>query len=208
MIAYVLGNGPTLPVDALEQLDGEFTVGVNAILRSGFCPKVLFWFDSFENPIHAERFAGVLDGIKASPAIRVSVDKSWGRPHCHCALRKASRRDPNTPETMHVHGSSGAAAVRWCLALGFDRVAMLGMSGTFDGAKTNFYAEQNRAENKPDRPIHDCRTQFRAELVHLAATYPGRTFHADDPSEWKADGLWSREMARDFVARKCAGVAV
>ena len=134
-VAYVLGNGPTLPaVEYLLALSKSFTIGVNRIMLSGFTPTVLLTCDPEVNAECAQPAADagvlVVSSFAAGPwpvvPLRpVAGDLCW-------------RTEP-TPSSLHVNGSSGVAAARWARALGCSCVYLLGMSATYQDGLTDFY---------------------------------------------------------------------
>lgn len=133
--AFILGNGPTLPVGALPALAERFTVGVNRILRSGFVPTVILWGD-----LTVYRDDGA--AMDASGSLLV-CDRSVARRADHVGLLTFagddSRRRRATPWTLLCDGSTGCCAARWALSLGCRPVYLLGMSAAYDGARTDFY---------------------------------------------------------------------
>ena len=143
--AFILGNGPRLPIDSLHALAGQFTVGVNRILESGFTPTVIFWVDGSVYKEHGER-------IDDSGAILV-CDEKIRRRQSHIGLRlhigDAALSSKTTPTEVCVNGNTGCAAARWAFALGCNPIYLLGMSAEYLGGKTNFYGE-NKWHHRSD----------------------------------------------------------
>lgn len=192
-VAYVLGNGPTLPVEHLHLLEGEFTVGVNHILRSGFAPKVLFWWDratTLGDPDFYEK-------AKASPCVLVAGDRGCHRGVADHTLPHARPGDEDlvsdfaAPHRYVVRGDSGCAAVRWCYGLGFKQVLMLGFGG--DG---HF--------DDPGREVNETTQGHFARERALVKEHGA--VQDDDPAGWLLTKAWSRPAARRFVDAKLAGV--
>lgn len=124
--AWVLGTAPSLEIDRLPELEGEFTLGVNHILRSGFTPDALFWLDPIRKQMpdawaQIERF----QGLKVGPGgdFELKDWPGWGQGY------------------FQYRATSGDTAVRWLLFMGFHRVVCLGVGTGFDGTQTNFYGE-------------------------------------------------------------------
>ncbi len=141
--AFVLGNGPTLPVDDLGCLSGQFTIGVNRIMRSGFVPTVILWVD---NTVYGD------DGeqIDNSGALLV-CDLSLASRQYHIGLETwvggGAFNHDTTPTELCVNGNTGCCAARWAIALGFDPVYLVGMGAVYLDGKTDFYGE-NRWHHK------------------------------------------------------------
>ena len=132
--AYVLGNGPSLPVAKLYKLHGALTVGVNRILRSGFDPTVLMFLDDAVWPDERKRMRKsrslVLgppgdygERVVSLPVLRVK----WGE------LPQAVSR-----QGLCAAPDSVAAAVLWLFALGVQHIQVLGCGGGGDG-RSHFY---------------------------------------------------------------------
>lgn len=159
--AFILGNGPTLPVGALGLLRGQFTIGVNRILRSGFVPTVILWIDS-------SVYQDDGDEIDASGAVLV-CDSSVARNPLHHGLETwvgdAAIRRASTPTTLVCCGNSGCCAARWALALKCRPVYLLGMDAEYSGEKTSFYGSN---------PWHVEGTlrQMKQELDRLRRDFP------------------------------------
>jgi len=133
--AFVLGNGPSLPVDDLSCLRGCFTVGVNRILRSGFTPTVIVWADRTVYQDDGEQ-------MDASEALLVCDARRVRRPE-HIGLKTwvgdhALTHD-GSPIELTVNGSTGCCAARWAIALGCQPVYLVGMGATYRGEQTDFY---------------------------------------------------------------------
>jgi len=133
--AFILGNGPDLPVAELTLLADQFTIGVNRILRSGFTPTVILWVDS---TVYRD------DGpdMDASGALLV-CDRSVAQTQQHIGLRtwvgNEALRRRSGPKTLVCNGNTGCCAARWALALGFAPVYLLGMGARHRGTRTDFY---------------------------------------------------------------------
>ena len=141
--AFILGNGPTLPKN-LSCLDGSFTVGVNRILRSGFCPTVILWVDgtAYRDDGPAMDSSGsmlVCDASIASRQFHVGLKTQVG---------DAALAHPSTPTQLCCNGNTGCCAARWAAALGGDPVYLVGMSATYT-EKTDFYGD-NRWHHKAE----------------------------------------------------------
>ena len=132
--AFILGNGPTLPVAELPLLAGQFTVGVNRILRSGFVPTAIMWLDqgvADEEGPQLESSGALLLGPRQhtvrgmAPLDYVGGYRAWD--------------EPSNPWTIRPNGNMGVAAARWAQSLGCFPVYLLGMSakGQLDFYGTN-----------------------------------------------------------------------
>jgi len=135
--AFVLGNGPSLPVDDLSCLRGCFTVGVNRILRSGFTPTVIVWADRTVYQDDGEQ-------MDASEALLVCDARRVRRPE-HIGLKTwvgdhALTHD-GSPIELTVNGSTGCCAARWALNLGCRPVYLLGMKAAYRDNVTDFYGK-------------------------------------------------------------------
>jgi len=179
--AFILGNGPTLPVDDLDCLTGQFTVGVNRILLSGFTPTVLLWADGSvarDDPAYGEM-------MDASGALLV-CDRSVARRPFHVGLKThvgdAALTHQSTPTELCVNASTGCCAARWALALGCRPVYLVGMGAAYDGERTDFYGVNPR--HKPGLTLHG----MRRELTRLEVDFPGVT-------QAIPDGVTLREVA-------------
>lgn len=184
--AWVLGNGPTLPVAALPRLASEFTVGVNRILESGFEPSVLFWYDVDGFPEwHWET-------VRASRACKVSSDLNGNEAFADWCLPRGPWtswvRDWNNPRELVISGSSGIAAARWCVALGFSRVNLLGFGG-----QGHFY---DPAPYEPAEVLFRCELDRRGPKCH----------QADDPAQWELGGEWTRGDVRGLLTEVLHGL--
>lgn len=190
-LAWVLGNGPTLPVADLHWLRREFTVGTNRILETGFCPSAIVFLDDLRAAGLAEAEAAIL----ASPAVSVTLATRRAP-----ADLKLPRRPPKALDRQQVPighedpralyaWSTGAAAVRWCFALGFHRVSLLGFGGAghFHGGDT------------PQASLD----LFAADLQLLRDRYGHRIEHADDPQAWDLRGGWTSEASRAHIMSRC-----
>jgi hypothetical protein len=124
--AFILGNGPALPVDDLDCLSGCFTIGVNRVLLSGFTTTVLLWVDGTvrtDDPTYAER-------MDASDALLV-CDRSIRKWQFHVGLKThvgdMALQRRSTPTELCVNGNTGCCAARWAIALGCRPVYLVGM---------------------------------------------------------------------------------
>lgn len=189
--AWVLGNGPTLPVDELHRLEGEFTVGVNGILMSGFEPTCVFWFDDLGRHAHTKDWHAAYD---ASPCIKVA-STSCGQDKFADIRLSRSRNGETGPGYMRIRGNTGVAAVRWCFDLGFSEVAMLGMGGSFLDGRIHFYDDIEKVS-----PSGSAEVRFAQSLAKLWTEYGPAAYHADDPDEWVTENQWDRIRAAAFLA--------
>lgn len=130
---YVLGNGPTLPVDDLRMLEDEPTIGVNRI-GLVFTPTVLYWSDCSRLWDPGHEHVG-LDCLRVT-----SCKKDHLAGLAHHYLRLAPPHLPKerwSQDKAYIAGSSAGAMVRWAWALGFREIVCLGMGG--DG---HFYGDE------------------------------------------------------------------
>lgn len=184
-VAWVLGNGPTLPVEALPRLSSEFTVGVNRILESGYCPSVLMWYDLEGYP------EGHWERVAQARCVKVASDRAGNRTRAHYLLPRGTWtswvQDWGNPREMVVSGSIGIAAARWCVALGFERVNLLGFGGA-----GHFY---------DPTPHPEAEQLFECELGRKGP----RCIQADDPSLWDLRGDWTREDVSELLEEALRG---
>ncbi len=140
--AFILGNSPWLPVDDLECLRYQFTVGVNRILMAGYTPTVLLWVDG---SVYDDDDHGAM--IDASDALLV-CDKSVWRHERHIGLKThvgdMALKRQSTPTVLCVNGSTGCCAARWAVALGCEPVYLVGMEATYAAGQTDFYGQNDR----------------------------------------------------------------
>lgn len=141
---WILGNGPTLPVDDLDLLEGEVTIGCENILKSGFRPSCILWTDKWCGPEPDTGHDGTVyglddyDGLTVGPLLKNPISRA------HLELRVVSaHRPPERWRTDHlyIHGSVGGAAVRWAYAHGFREFVCLGMSGKPKDGRSNFFGD-------------------------------------------------------------------
>ena len=184
--AFILGNGPTLPVERLALLKDQFTIGVNRVLRSGFTPTVILWGDV---TVYQE------DGqqMDASGALLV-CDRSVACRQHHHGLKtwvgNAALRHASTPATLCCNGNTGCCAARWALALGCQPVYLLGMSATYEPGRTDFYGN-NRWHGQGTLG------RMRDEILRLEAERPGavRAIRHGAALEEIVSGLPARDPA-------------
>jgi len=184
--AFILGNGPTLP-DDLSALDGQFTIGVNRILASGFTPTAVVWCDR-------EVWEEQRNLIENSEALLMTTIRSHPRRskrHYLLTLGK-SCQDRGDAARLYASGSTGTAAARLALALGFDPVFCLGMGSQYaEDGRSNFYGMNARHNSNV------CKT-FAREVEALQRAYPHRIWRTDDRAVWK---LGEERMQEDWRAR-------
>ena len=183
--AFVLGNGPSLPVEDLACLTGQFTVGVNRILRSGFVPTVLLWVDCTAYRDDGEQIDG-------SGALLV-CDRSVAQRQFHVGLRtwvgSGALKHESRPNVLCVNGNTGCCAARWALALGFEPVYLVGMSATYREGVTDFYGANRYHHNKPGD--NGTLMVMRKEMVRLRRDFGERIYEIPD-------GVLLREIAAEL----------
>lgn len=133
--AWILGNGPTLPVDSLYLLRGYFTVGVNRIWLSGFIPTVLMWNDWIISQNHREEI-NELDCVKICPR-RLAINDQYGVD----AFGGRNYGPYTKARQIMCKGNMGVAAARWARFLGFKTVYLLGMGAKEVGGMAHFYKQ-------------------------------------------------------------------
>ena len=144
--AFILGNGPTLPVDDLDVLGDQFTVGVNRILRSGFCPTVILWVDGSVGEEDG-------DAIGASGALSVcdaSVYQRQGQIGLKTHVGSGALKHEATATELCCNGSTGCCAARWAIALGCRPVYLVGMSCQYIGGVSDFYGNNPHHHRTPE----------------------------------------------------------
>lgn len=143
--AWILGNGPTLPVNDLYMLRGFFTVGVNRIHMSGFSPVVVMWYDGVISRDH-------ITEIDASSSVIVCPKRlaNVGNAARHHGVETKSGRNSGkytSVNQIQVRGSMGASAARWALFLGFDPIYLLGMGAEEVNGRSHFYEPMGGRQN-------------------------------------------------------------
>jgi len=189
--AFVLGNGPTLPVELLPTLQNYFTVGVNRILASGFEPTAVAWCDS---EIYEECRA---DMAKAESLLVTTCRNHQRRARRHYVLKlRKSVDDAGRVAEWYASGSSGTAAARWCLALGFDPVYLLGCGCQYgDGGRTNFWGDNQRHSPRTT-------TMFENEMSALLHEYQHHVWRTDDSMVWRLTNPWTPKDWRLWLHTK------
>lgn len=159
--AWVLGTAPCLELNRLSELESEFTVGINHILRSGFRPDIIFFIDRI-NEREPHLWAPLVESgvtlVGPGGHCRVEDQPGWGK----------------HPDFKNRH-SSGDTAVRWLLFIGFERVVCLGMGSGTTSSKTNFYGNGPRGARE--------RVYVRAKQ-DLLASFPDRVFFPEPGECW------------------------
>lgn len=185
-LAYVLGTGPTLPVAHLHRLSGEFTVGVNTILRTGFTPSVVFYTDRLDRAVPED-----WEAIRTADVVRVCRrHPGWTGRH---DLELVKARPARSAREIDVRGNTGTAAARWCLALGFERVALVGCSGHYSSSATSMPGGIHDPD--PERSA-----RYLRELERLRTDHGDRVFAADAHQDWICRSQWGRDRVRDLIA--------
>ena len=196
--AFALGNGPTLPADP-SPLAGQITIGVNRILESGFTPTAVAWCDRevWEEQRH------LLENGDAMLLTTISNYPRHHKPHHILKLRR-SDHDKGNPADFCASGSTGTAAARLLLALGFDPVYCLGMGGEYDeDGRTDFWGTNARHNSK-------ARETFAREMEKLQRYYGHHVYRTDDPAVWKLAPPRTQEEWREWLDKELrrAGVEV
>lgn len=203
-LAWVLGNGPSLPsANVLNALRNEFTVGVNRIAKSGFIPHVTMWFDPM-NRSNPDDWALTLE--HESETVFVATDKCEQKPNCHYALHLVGAPSPDRkvakPWEMLIDGTVGAAAVRWCFSLGFERVALLGFSSSqeLDMGQAHFFPDDDGVRRQDRKRLAE---NYRSQREALEQDFGDRLVDGDGQ---RLDGQWTTETVRDFLHQKLQAV--
>jgi len=171
--AFCLGNSPRLPAD-LSCLKDKFTVGVNRILKSGFCPTVILWVDG---NIYRIRGHVTEDGhaMDRSDAVLV-CDKSVAVTRYHHGLQtwigdNALKRCSTSTE-LCCNGSTGTCAARWMLALGCNPVYLVGMDARYKDGVSDFYGDNPWHHRTPGD--NGTLSLMNEELRRLQQDFEGR----------------------------------
>lgn len=142
--AFILGNGPRLPVDDLDCLDHCFTIGVNRILEV-YTPTVLLWVDGsiFRENGHITPNGRLMDQTEALKVCDKSVWERQGWIGLKTWVGDSALKHKSKPDVLCCRGNTGCTAARWALALGCRPVYLIGMSATYQQTgglpKTDFY---------------------------------------------------------------------
>jgi len=149
---FVLGTGPKLDLPDLHLLDGQYTIGINYILESGYVPDVVFWTDAEIGKMHRS-------ALDESGALLFCPEKQPDGPARAFRYRLASgeMRKTFARTQVYVDGNSGASAARWALSVGFSPVYLVGMSAEYMDGKSHFYPGYT----------HNFGASMRAMLVDL-----------------------------------------
>jgi hypothetical protein len=184
--AWILGNGPTLPVAGLSALGGRFTVGVNRILSTGFVPTAVVWVDS-DIARECKR------DIEASGALLIgpSSHNVAGVLPVDIVAGRHSWASPAMPWQLHCNGNTGVAAARWAASLGCDPVYLCGMGAAYVDGKTNFYGVNPHHGNS-------ALTAIRDELRRLLSSDAGHYMQINTPEDLAYSV--ARHIAQDMVA--------
>ena len=166
--AFIVGNSPKLPVDDLDCLAGQFTIGVNRILVHGFTPTVLLWVDG---SVYDDDHYGEM--IDACDALLV-CDKSVARNAKHHGLKTwvgdAALEHQATVTELCVKGNTGCCAARWAIAIGCAPVYLVGMEAVYDNGKTDSWGVN--ARHRPGSTLMG----MRHERERLEREYPDKVF--------------------------------
>lgn len=182
---YVLGNSPSLPVERLPELRAQFTIGINRITNSGFCPTVIFWSDKTV-------YKDIGADIDRSGALLVTGASVKSKAF-HVALPfETTAGDKRDPAKMYIKGNTGCAAARWAMALGCERVYLLGMNAAYQDGQTNFYGN-NRYHNKSTLGV------LSKQLDLLKADYPDQMIEANDPALWDLSESVNQDALRNYL---------
>jgi len=137
--AFILGNGPDLPVGELHCLARRLTVGVNRIVLA-FEPTVVMWVD-------ASVYADAGERIDRCGALAV-CGRAVRRRREHVGLEvvtgERALRRPAGPGVLCCNGSTGCCAARWAASLGCRPVYLVGMGAAYRDGRTNFYGRNPR----------------------------------------------------------------
>lgn len=195
-LAYVIATGPSCPVADLHLLDQEFTVGVNFLASEAeWDPKVIWWHDTMAEMRDKPRAGKFYPYCQTTKAIKVTSERPQNleaNPH-YCLPHTHPPEDwGETPKAvsyldcrlMQLRGASGVAAIRWCYALGFDKVIGLG----FGGAGHFYDPGVKAAEATFDRE------NARAEDMGAILNPP--------VEDWMLEGTWSRLSAQMLLEAK------
>jgi len=134
--AFILGNGPFLPLESLHLVANRFTIGVNRILRIAFAPTILMWVDA---SVYQDDGAE----IEASNSLLICSDEV-AVTQKHVRLPLAPHGTLKSIHHLEVCGNTGACAARWAVALGCWPVYILGMGGQYRHGRSNCYGMNRR----------------------------------------------------------------
>jgi len=129
--AFILGNGPRLPVEHLSLLDGFFTVGTNRIIQV-YDPTVHLVVDASAWPA---RMPDTKCQPLLSPLMNLKKIPGAWYPFLHIASEEWSKH----PGELHADGNSGVCAAGWANSLGCEPIYLLGMTAKYRGKQTDFY---------------------------------------------------------------------
>ncbi len=201
---YVLGNGPTLPVAQLHKLAGAFAVGVNRILISGFNPTALFFADM-----------GIIDDesdrLKASPTLVLGAQEHRLAFAWEGVVWVPTQRQkwPGVPEpdrrVFKVRGNSAAAVALWMLALGVERVQMLGCGCSVVDGRSHFYGA-HPCDITEQRYQNSRLNSLTTHIDALRANYPDRIVVSDDLPDDPVDDVVDQAALRLYLRGVVMGV--
>ena len=148
--AFILGNSPFLPVEALSALNRFFTIGVNRILQI-YDPTILLycdlsvWKDIAD--VYPKRGCQIITSGDFVPKNVVDAAISGsplpGKPIWQIQMgrdetgRSLDMQIPRHPGYVVIDGNTGVAAASWALALGCNPVYILGLDAAYSEKFTN-----------------------------------------------------------------------
>jgi hypothetical protein len=204
--AFILGNGPQLPVDDLDCLADRFTIGVNRVVRV-FAPTVVLWVDRSVYDDVGER----IDGCGALAV----CDRQLRRRRDHVGLKTRTGEDAlvraSTPEVLCCNGNTGCCAARWALALNCRPVYLLGMEAQYRDGRTDFYGVNPRHRREG---ATSTLAVMRKELDRLLRDAPGKVLGISDGQTLRelaaqaprVDQHAAREHIRDMLRKRAVDV--
>ena len=178
--AFILGNSPYLPTDALDCLADRVTIGVNRIVEV-FTPTVVMWVD---RSVYAD-MGEQIDRCGALPICNRAVRVRQGHVGLKTWVGEEALRRSSQPNVLCCNGNTGCMAARWGAALGCRPVYLVGMEARYRDGRTDFWGR-----NPHHRRVGMASTLdvIRAELDRLLRDCP-------DDVVSITDGLTLREVA-------------
>ena len=137
---FIIGNGPSLSDQPINDIKDFFTIGINRAFRV-IDPTILIWQD-IELWITERKNLPRIDAIKYCRDIADPENVAY-----HFKLAYGGYQIPNDPLVLHGHGSTGPLAFQLSCILGCNPIILLGCDCSYRGDKTNFWG--NNKFHKP-----------------------------------------------------------
>ena len=174
--AFILGNGPDLPIESLGLLDGFLTIGTNRVLQI-YQPTCLLWLDGSVWPDIAN------DAERTEAVLVCGDDVGIGTGSIRLRFVPETYLPSPDPWTLHGCHNTAVTAAFWARALGCSPVYLLGCLGAHRGDLTN-HPRLKYGNYYGLNPNHCAATlrHFKRSFAALLAAMPdcARISHAEE----------------------------